>query len=151
MHPCIEVRGVRKRYRSTVAVDGLSFSVRPGEVTGFVGPNGAGKSTTMRIIMGLDAPDEGVALVAGQAAITLGVVLVLLPVIVGLVLPGTPALWLMRTTLAGGLATQRAQPPSLALAEPWSMIGPWAGFTVVAAYAAIAFCLAWWRLRRSDA
>jgi ABC-2 type transport system ATP-binding protein len=47
-------------------VDGLSFTVRPGEVTGFVGPNGAGKSTTMRLILGLDAPDEGVALVGGK-------------------------------------------------------------------------------------
>jgi ABC-2 type transport system ATP-binding protein len=66
MSPTIEVRGVRKRYRSTVAVDGLTFTVRPGEVTGFVGPNGAGKSTTMRIILGLDAPDEGDALVGGR-------------------------------------------------------------------------------------
>ncbi len=66
MHQFIEVRGVRKHYRGTVAVDGLSFTVRPGEVTGFVGPNGAGKSTTMRLIMGLDAPDEGEALVSGQ-------------------------------------------------------------------------------------
>jgi ABC-2 type transport system ATP-binding protein len=62
----IDVRAVHKRYRSTVAVDGLSFTVRPGEVTGFVGPNGAGKSTTMRLILGLDAPDAGDALVNGQ-------------------------------------------------------------------------------------
>src|SRR4051812_22463586 len=66
MEPTIEVRGLRKRYRGTVAVDGLSFTVRPGEVTGFVGPNGAGKSTTMRLILGLDAADEGVALVSGR-------------------------------------------------------------------------------------
>ncbi|WP_238014190.1 ATP-binding cassette domain-containing protein [Dactylosporangium sp. AC04546] len=65
MQPSIEVGAVRKRYRSVVAVDGLTFTVRPGEVTGFVGPNGAGKSTTMRVIMGLDAPDEGQALVNG--------------------------------------------------------------------------------------
>jgi ABC-2 type transport system ATP-binding protein len=63
----IEVRGLRKRYGAAVAVDGLSFEVRPGEVTGFVGPNGAGKSTTMRVILGLDAPDEGEALVGGRA------------------------------------------------------------------------------------
>jgi ABC-2 type transport system ATP-binding protein len=63
MQPSIEVRALRKRYRTTVAVDGLTFTVRPGEVTGFVGPNGAGKSTTMRMILGLDSPDEGVALV----------------------------------------------------------------------------------------
>lgn len=62
----IEVRGLRKRYRSTVAVDDLSFTVEPGIVTGFVGPNGAGKSTTMRIILGLDAADEGSALVGGR-------------------------------------------------------------------------------------
>ncbi len=66
MEPSIEVRALRKRYRTTVAVDGLSFTVRPGEVTGFVGPNGAGKSTTVRLILGLDSPDEGVALVGGK-------------------------------------------------------------------------------------
>ncbi len=62
----IEVRGLRKRYGPTVAVDDLSFTVRPGQVTGFVGPNGAGKSTTMRMILGLDAPDGGSALVGGR-------------------------------------------------------------------------------------
>src|SRR5262245_9348075 len=62
----VEVRELRKRYGATVAVDGLSFMVRPGQVTGFVGPNGAGKSTTMRVILGLDAPDGGSALVGGQ-------------------------------------------------------------------------------------
>src|SRR5262245_46085401 len=66
MQPSIEVRALRKRYRTTVAVDGLSFTVRAGEVTGFVGPNGAGKSTTMRLILGLDSPDEGEALVSGR-------------------------------------------------------------------------------------
>jgi ABC-2 type transport system ATP-binding protein len=67
MQPSIEVSAVSKRFRSVVAVDRLSFTVRPGEVTGFVGPNGAGKSTTMRMILGLDAPDEGRALVNGVA------------------------------------------------------------------------------------
>ena len=67
MQPTIEVRGVHKHFRSTVAVDDLTFTVRPGEVTGFVGPNGAGKSTTMRIILGLDAADKGDALIGGQA------------------------------------------------------------------------------------
>jgi ABC-2 type transport system ATP-binding protein len=71
MEPSIEVRGVRKRYGRTVAVDDLSFAVRPGEVTGFVGPNGAGKSTTMRVILGLDAPDEGAALIGGRPYRTL--------------------------------------------------------------------------------
>jgi ABC-2 type transport system ATP-binding protein len=72
MQPSIEVRGLRKRYGRTVAVDGLTFHVRPGEVTGFVGPNGAGKSTTMRLILGLDAPSEGEALVGGRHYRTLG-------------------------------------------------------------------------------
>ncbi len=61
----IEVAGLRKRFGSTVAVDGLSFTVAAGQVTGFVGPNGAGKSTTMRIILGLDAPDQGSATIGG--------------------------------------------------------------------------------------
>jgi ABC-2 type transport system ATP-binding protein len=67
----IEVRGLRKRYGRTAAVDDLSFTVAPGKVTGFVGPNGAGKSTTMRIILGLDAPDAGAALVDGRPYHTL--------------------------------------------------------------------------------
>jgi ABC-2 type transport system ATP-binding protein len=67
MNATIEIQNLRKRYGRTVAVDGLSFTVAPGRVTGFVGPNGAGKSTTMRIILGLDAPDQGSALVGGQA------------------------------------------------------------------------------------
>ena len=62
----IEVAGVRKRFGRVMALNGVSFCVRPGQVTGFVGPNGAGKSTTMRVILGLDAPDEGEALVGGQ-------------------------------------------------------------------------------------
>jgi ABC-2 type transport system ATP-binding protein len=62
----IEVRGLTKRYGSTVAVEALSFDVRPGAVTGFLGPNGSGKSTTMRLIMGLDAPDWGHAWVGGR-------------------------------------------------------------------------------------
>jgi ABC-2 type transport system ATP-binding protein len=62
----VEVRGLTKRYGETVAVDDLTFSVAPGRVTGFVGPNGAGKSTTMRLILGLAAPDAGTALVRGE-------------------------------------------------------------------------------------
>jgi ABC-2 type transport system ATP-binding protein len=67
----IEVRGLRKRYGRTTAVDGLSFTVHSGQVTGFVGPNGSGKSTTMRMILGLDRPDSGEALVAGRPYQTL--------------------------------------------------------------------------------
>ncbi len=66
MEPAIEVTGLRKRFGPTLALDGMTFSVLPGQVTGFVGPNGAGKSTTMRVILGLDAADEGTALVGGQ-------------------------------------------------------------------------------------
>jgi ABC-2 type transport system ATP-binding protein len=62
----IEVTGLRKRFGPTLALDGMSFTVRPGQVTGFVGPNGAGKSTTMRVILGLDAADEGSALIGGR-------------------------------------------------------------------------------------
>jgi ABC-2 type transport system ATP-binding protein len=62
----IEVHDLHKRYGGTAAVDGLSFVVPPGRVTGFAGPNGAGKSTTMRLILGLDAPDGGHALVGGR-------------------------------------------------------------------------------------
>jgi ABC-2 type transport system ATP-binding protein len=66
MEETIEVTGLRKRFGPTVALDGMSFTVPPGQVTGFVGPNGAGKSTTMRVILGLDAPDAGQALVGGR-------------------------------------------------------------------------------------
>jgi len=62
----ITVSGLRKRFGTTQALDGMSFTVQPGQVTGFVGPNGAGKSTTMRVILGLDAPDAGSALIGGR-------------------------------------------------------------------------------------
>lgn len=66
MEATIDVSGIRKRFGPTMALDGLSFTVAPGQVTGFIGPNGAGKSTTMRAILGLDSLDEGNALVDGQ-------------------------------------------------------------------------------------
>lgn len=62
----IEARGLTKRYRSALAVDDLSFTVRPGTVTGFLGPNGAGKSTTMRMVLGLDRPTAGEARINGK-------------------------------------------------------------------------------------
>src|SRR5579872_1281701 len=62
----ITVTGLRKRFGTTQALDGMSFTVGSGQVTGFVGPNGAGKSTTMRIILGLDAADDGTALIGGR-------------------------------------------------------------------------------------
>jgi len=61
----IEARGLTKRYGDKLAVDDLTFTVRPGMVTGFLGPNGAGKSTTMRMILGLDAPTQGSVTVNG--------------------------------------------------------------------------------------
>jgi ABC-2 type transport system ATP-binding protein len=66
MEATIDVSGLHKRFGPQQALDGMTFTVKPGQVTGFVGPNGAGKSTTMRVILGLDAPDEGTALVSGQ-------------------------------------------------------------------------------------
>jgi ABC-2 type transport system ATP-binding protein len=62
----IEVSGLCKRFGPVTALDGMTFTVPPGAVTGFIGPNGAGKSTTMRVILGLDAPDAGSALIGGQ-------------------------------------------------------------------------------------
>ncbi len=63
----IQVEHVTKRYGEKVAVADLSFNVKPGVVTGFLGPNGAGKSTTMRVVLGLDNPNEGRATVNGKA------------------------------------------------------------------------------------
>src|SRR5581483_4081352 len=62
----IELHSLTKRYGKSVAVDDLTFNVEPGRVTGFLGPNGAGKSTTMRMILGLDAPDAGTATIGGR-------------------------------------------------------------------------------------
>jgi len=62
----IEAIGLTKQYGDKKAVDGLTFAVRPGQVTGFLGPNGAGKSTTMRMILGLDAPSAGTVTVNGR-------------------------------------------------------------------------------------
>ena len=62
----IEAQGLTKRYGAKTAVDHLSFTVEPGRVTGFLGPNGAGKSTTMRLILGLDRPQSGMATINGH-------------------------------------------------------------------------------------
>jgi ABC-2 type transport system ATP-binding protein len=71
METTIEVAGLRKRFGPVLALDGMTFTVSPGQVTGFIGPNGAGKSTTMRVILGLDAPDAGHALVGGRPYVSL--------------------------------------------------------------------------------
>lgn len=63
----IRTQGLTKKYGSTVAVDNLTFEVKPGIVTGFLGPNGAGKSTTMRMILGLDNPTDGTVTVNGKS------------------------------------------------------------------------------------
>ena len=68
----IEARGLTKRYGEKTAVDHLSFTVAPGKVTGFLGPNGAGKSTTMRLILGLDRPQDGSATINGRRYRDLG-------------------------------------------------------------------------------
>lgn len=65
LEPMIEVNGLTKRFGPTLAVDNLTFTVRPGVVTGFLGPNGSGKSTTMRMILGLDRPTSGTATING--------------------------------------------------------------------------------------
>ncbi|MFC9244636.1 ATP-binding cassette domain-containing protein [Streptomyces sp. NPDC057136] len=67
----IDVHELTKEYGATRAVDHLTFSVRPGRVTGFLGPNGAGKSTTMRLVLGLDRPTGGTATIGGQSYGTL--------------------------------------------------------------------------------
>ncbi|MFJ2271389.1 ABC transporter ATP-binding protein [Streptomyces sp. NPDC087849] len=67
----IDVHELTKEYGTTRAVDSLTFSVRPGRVTGFLGPNGAGKSTTMRLVLGLDRPTGGTATIGGQPYATL--------------------------------------------------------------------------------
>jgi ABC-2 type transport system ATP-binding protein len=71
MEATIEIDGLRKRFGPVQALDGMTFTVQPGHVTGFVGPNGAGKSTTMRVIVGLDTPDAGTATIGGHPYSTL--------------------------------------------------------------------------------
>ena len=66
MNATIEIDGLRKRFGPVQALDGMTFTVQPGHVTGFVGPNGAGKSTTIRVVVGLDAPDAGTATIGGR-------------------------------------------------------------------------------------
>ncbi|MGV9381518.1 ABC transporter ATP-binding protein [Nonomuraea sp. NPDC003707] len=63
----IQLDGLTKRYGDVLAVDDLTFTVRPGQVTGFLGPNGAGKTTTMRMVLGLDLPTSGTATINGRA------------------------------------------------------------------------------------
>jgi len=71
MNATIEIDGLRKRFGPAQALDEMTFTVHPGQGTGFVGPNGAGKSTTMRVVVGLDAPDAGTATTGRQPYRTL--------------------------------------------------------------------------------
>jgi ABC-2 family transporter protein len=93
----------------------------------------------------------GATMRRSAGAITTVLTLVILPTFVAIALPSAAAEWLMRLTPAGGFAAQRAKPPSVWLAEPWSMLGPWEGLGVVAAYAAAALLAGGWLLRRRDA
>ena len=71
METTIEVAGLRKRFGRTLALDEMTFTVSPGQITGFIGPNGAGKSTTLRVLLGLDGPDAGHALIGGRPYVSL--------------------------------------------------------------------------------
>src|SRR5260221_12514754 len=71
METTIEVAGLRKRFGRAVALGRMTFTGSPGQVTGFIGPNGAGKSTRMRVILGLDGPDAGHALIGGRPYVSL--------------------------------------------------------------------------------
>jgi ABC-2 type transport system ATP-binding protein len=66
VQPVLEVRELTKRYNANLAVDGLSFTAKPGRVLGFLGPNGAGKTTTLRMLLGLTLPTSGSAVVDGR-------------------------------------------------------------------------------------
>ena len=67
--PALEVRGITKRFGKLTAVDGVSFGIEKGRITGFIGPNGAGKTTTMRIAATLELPDEGDVLLDGVSVL----------------------------------------------------------------------------------
>src|SRR5579859_3169572 len=64
--PAVSVRGLSKRYGEVAAIDGLTFTLGRGTITGFLGPNGAGKTTTLRLLLGLAEPTAGEALVFGH-------------------------------------------------------------------------------------
>ena len=139
----IEARGLTKRYGGTVAVDDLSFTVPPGQVTGFLGPNGAGKSTTMRLILGLDAPDSGSVTVAGAVAVLFGVLFV--PTLLTALLPSS---W--QDTI-GPCLPMNAGDTIYTVRPEAHMLGPWAGFGVFCLYAAAALAARFVLIGRRDA
>jgi hypothetical protein len=102
-------------------------------------------------VVGVFSLGVGTILRRSAAAITLVIVLLVLPMIIGGFLPLQVSRWLMLTTPAGGFAILRAKAPTDTLVEPWASIDPWTGFGVLCAYAAIALVVAAWLLRRRDA
>jgi hypothetical protein len=94
----------------------------------------------------------GVAAITRHSAAAIGsvIALVVLPLLVAAALPADAARRMMQLTPAGGFATQRAKPPTLALVDPSAMISPWWGLAVTGAWAAAALAGAWWVLRRRD-
>jgi energy-coupling factor transporter ATP-binding protein EcfA2 len=174
----IKVHGLTKRYRAALAVDALGFTVRPGTVTGFLGPNGAGKSTTMRMILGLDAPDAGHARIGGRRYRELHRPLRE----VGALLeakafhPGRSAAAHLTALAAAALAVYAgvvfvigellvAVAPSAVSYVPLAIVGdslgvsrpspdalsPWTGLAVLCAYASASLLTGAWLLTRRDA
>lgn len=109
---------------------------------------GAAVFLTLLTLLGLGA---GAVLRRGAPAIAAVITLTLVPTFVGSVVPAAAAKTLMLITPAGGFAMQRAKPATDWLVEPWSMIGPWAGFAVLGTYAAVALFAGGWLMRRRDA
>jgi ABC-type sulfate/molybdate transport systems ATPase subunit len=156
----IEARNLVKRYGSTMAVNDLSFSIRPGMVTGFLGPNGAGKTTTMRMILGLDAPTQGSVTVAGRSYRDLPAPMrevgpaaaIACMMAVLLVLPGIaqalPGSW--RNPVNEFWPTQ-AGSQLTSVHHSAHTLQPWPGFGVMCLFVAIVYAIAWTLLDRRDA
>jgi hypothetical protein len=108
-------------------------------------------SAVLLALMAVFSMAVGVIMRRSAGAITAVIVLVVLPVFASTALPLTAAKWMMYLTPTGGLAIQRAMPPSDVLAEAWSTINPWLGFGAVCAYTAVALGAAFVLLRRRDA
>ena len=153
----IEARGLSKRCGGKVAIDDLSFTVRPGHVTGFLGPNGAGETTTMRMILGLDRPTaesvtgEGALIrhTAGAITAILGV-LFLLPLL-GQALPSSwyneIVQWLPSATALGPITSSAPPPPAVAP----HLYSAWGEFAVFCGYAAVLVAAGAWSFLRRDA
>jgi hypothetical protein len=138
----IEVDQLTKRFGPVTAVDGLSFTVRPGHVTGFLGPNGAGKTTTMRVILGLDAPTSGRALVGGRRyqeiirPLHVAITVIYLLAVLCLVLPSPWNIRLGRFTLpfaAYQLVTLHPQPGLLSPGLSMLVLIGWPAAVLLAA------------------